>query len=75
MSKKLKIGCSPLTGTIYAGTLLKGGKIWAANKQDVTMDVLLATIEHVQNFGKPVEIYRMDGKKKVLDYTITVKKH
>jgi len=54
---------------------LKGGKIWAANKQDVTMDVLLATIEHVQNFGKPVEIYRMDGKKKVLDYTITVKKH
>ena len=75
MSKKLRIGCSPLTGTIYAGTLLKDGITWGANKQDVTMDALLAVIGHVQAFEKPVEIYRVEGEKKVLDFTITVKKH
>ena len=56
MNKKLHIGTSPLTNTIFAGTVLKDGKTWGANKQDVTIDALVAVAQHVINFGKPVEI-------------------
>ena len=41
MKKKLRVSASPLTGTIYAGTLLKDGRTWATDKQDVTMDALV----------------------------------
>lgn len=37
MSKEIKIATSPLTNTIYAGTVLKGGR-WGAGKQDVTVE-------------------------------------
>jgi hypothetical protein len=45
-AKKLTIGTSPLTNTIYAGSLLKGGTTWAADKQDITVNALVAVIEH-----------------------------
>jgi len=35
MSSKFKIGCSPLTNTIYAGSVLKNGT-WGSIKHDVT---------------------------------------
>lgn len=66
---KLHIGTSPLTGTIYAGTTLKNGT-WAANKQDVTLEAIVAVAQHALKFGKPVEI-TCDGK---LEYRITVEK-
>lgn len=56
MKKKLHVGASPLTGTIYAGTLLKDGATWAAGRQDVTMDALVAVAQHGIHFGKPIEI-------------------
>ena len=55
MSKRLHVAASPLTGTIYAGTVLKDG-LWGANKQDVTMEALVAVAQHGINFGKPIEI-------------------
>ena len=69
MKKQLRVATSPLSNTIFAGTLLKDGRTWASNKQDVTMDCLLAVAEHVDNFGEPVEIYTMDN---AIEYRITV---
>ena len=45
--KPLRIGCSPLTGTIFAGHVLKDGVTWSANKTDVTSDVLKAVIDKI----------------------------
>ena len=44
--KKLHIGNSPLSNTIFAGTLLKGNQVWSTNKQDVTTDALSAVVDH-----------------------------
>lgn len=52
MDKKIHIGTSPLTGTIYAGHLLKCGKVWAANKQDVTTEALAAVVDYLIHKGK-----------------------
>ena len=70
MKKKLHVGASPLTGTIYAGTLLKDGMTWAADRQDVTMDALVAVAQHGVHFGKPIEITR-NGRP---EFKITVEK-
>ena len=69
MSKKLHIGCSPITGTIFAGNVLKDGRTWGTGKQDVTIEALVAVAEHVARFGRPVEITGPDG---LLEYRITV---
>ena len=58
--KKIRIGTSPLTGTIFAGTVLKDG-MWAAGKQDVTDDALFAVALCCQHFGNPVEIVNSNG--------------
>jgi molybdopterin biosynthesis enzyme MoaB len=69
--KKLHIAVSPLTGTIFAGTVLKDGMTWGVNKQDVTIEALVAVAEHALKFGKPVEISKADGTP---EYRITVEK-
>ena len=68
--KKLHIAASPLTGTIFAGTVLKNGT-WAAGKQDLTIEALVAVAEHGLKFGKPIEIGTPDGKP---EYRITVER-
>jgi hypothetical protein len=69
--KKLHIATSPLTNTIFAGTVLKDGQTWGANKQDVTLDALVAVAEHViKRFGKSVVITINDKP----EYEITVRK-
>lgn len=70
MKKKLHVGASPLTGTIYAGTVLKDGATWSTDRQDVTMDALVAVAQHGVHFGKPIEI-TCNGKP---EYRITVEK-
>ena len=70
MSKQIKVAASPLTGTIYAGSTIKKGTMWGANKQDVTMDCLIATIEHCLKFGTTVQITKPDG---TVDFEIDVK--
>lgn len=69
--KKLHISCSPLSGTIFAGTVLKDGRTWSSNKQDVTIEALIAVAEHVLKFGSPVEITQENG---TIEYRITVEK-
>jgi len=44
---KLRVACSPLTGTIYAGRPNKAGTAWAGEKHDVTSDVIGAVIEKI----------------------------
>jgi len=72
MTKKLHIECSPSTGTIFAGHVLKNGTVWAKNKQDVTIEALVAAADHctrhAEKTGRPVEITK-DG---FLEYRITV---
>jgi hypothetical protein len=58
-----------MTGTIFAGTVLKDGCTWGTGKQDVTLEALVAVAEHAAHFGRPVEITGPDGK---LEYRITV---
>ena len=69
--RHLHIATSPLTGTIFCGTVLKDGRTWATGKQDKTLEALVAVAEHVLQFGRPVEISRVDGK---LEYRITVER-
>ena len=69
MMKKMHIATSPLTGTIFCGTLLKNGT-WGAGKQDLTLEAIVAVAEHGLKFGKPIVI-SSDGKPK---YKITVEK-
>ncbi|CAM0103711.1 hypothetical protein VPH166E361_0029 [Vibrio phage 166E36-1] len=62
MVKKLKVAMSPLSGTIYAGNLIKNETMWGANKQDVTMDCLVAVAEHIlKKYPEGVEITDEDG--------------
>ena len=70
MKKKMHVATSPLTNTIFCGTVLKDGRTWSADKQDITLPALVAVAEHVLRFGKPVEIHG-NGK---LEYKITVEK-
>ncbi len=67
--KTLHIGSSPITNRIFAGTVLKDGMTWGANKQDVTGKACAAVCEHVIANGGVVEV-TCNGKPK---YEITVK--
>jgi|TARA_R110000851_G_C12809500_1_gene538342 hypothetical protein len=67
----LHIATSPLSGDIYAGSVLKDGMTWGANKKDVTLEALVAVAQHTINFGQPVIITKGDGTP---EYKITVEK-
>lgn len=41
---KIRIGCSPITGTIYAGSVSKTG-LWGKNKVDVTDEAIRSVAE------------------------------
>jgi hypothetical protein len=70
VKKNLHIAVSPLTGTIFAGKVLKSG-LWAANKTDLTIEALVAVAEHALHFGEPVLISKADGTPQ---YKITVER-
>jgi len=66
-AKKFHVGCSPLTGTVYAGTLDKTGQCWSS-KQDVTNAAVGAVCEHVMLNKGEVKV-SLNGKPK---FKITV---
>jgi len=72
---KLHIATSPLTGTIFCGRVLKGGRTWGANKEDKTIEALVAVAEHALHFkklhGDDVVISKADGTP---EYKITVER-
>ena len=51
---KLTLGCSPLTGTIFAGKVLKD-VMWCANKVNVTDSAVGAVAEHLIHCDESVE--------------------
>lgn len=66
------VGCSEITGTIYAGTLKKNGMEWL-NKTNVTDEAIVAVRDHLTNKASSeksnfygYEWTRKDGKKVVL---------
>lgn len=61
--KNLHVGTSPLTNRIFAGTVLKDGRTWGANKCDVTGAACGAVAEHVLANKEPV-IVTCNGKPK-----------
>jgi len=61
--KNLHVGTSPLTNRIFAGTVLKDGRTWGANKSDVTGAACGAVAEHVLANKDPV-IVTYNGKPK-----------
>lgn len=69
--KKLHVAVSPLTNTIFAGTVLKDGRTWGSGKQDVTIEALVAVAQHTVSFGKPVVISKADGTP---EFEITVRR-
>lgn len=66
--RNLHIAVSPLTNTIYAGSVLKDGLTWGSNKTDVTNEALGAVARHVEVNGEPI-IVNLNGSPK---YKITV---
>ena len=69
--KNLHIATSPLTGTIFAGSVLKDGRTWGANKKDLTIEALVAVAEHGLHFGKDLIISTPEGKP---EFKITVER-
>lgn len=66
---RLRVSVGPLTNTIYAGQIKNG--LWSGEKDDVTIDCLVAVSQHVLRFGKPVVITKENGTP---EFEITVKK-
>jgi len=58
---QFKIGSSPLSGRIYAGTVKKDGT-WGANKKDVTGTAPAAVAQHFMDRGEHMIFWR-DGKR------------
>lgn len=73
--KDLHIATSPLTGTIFCGGILKDGRTWAKDKQDKTVEALVAVAEHALHFkklhGDNIIISKQDGTP---EYEIIVNK-
>lgn len=65
-----KIGASPLTGTIFSGTLETKTSMWVGNKEDVTDDCVAATAEHMLRVKKNYCYPMKDGKFLVLRHEV-----
>ena len=61
-----KIGASPLTGTIFSGTLNTDTSMWVGGKTDVTDDCVHATAQHMRCINKDYCFPTVDGKYLVL---------
>ena len=55
-SKPIVVATSPLTGTIFAGTLLRDQRTWSTNRSDVTGMACAAVAEHVIKKGGVIEV-------------------
>lgn len=60
-----KIGCSPLSGRIFAGTVKKDGT-WRANKKDVTDTAPSAVAQHFMDKAEAMIFWR-DGKRYIME--------
>ena len=58
---KIRVGHSPLGNKIFAGTLIRSGTMWSSNKEDVTIEALVAVCNHVVQIVDDVVISKEDG--------------
>lgn len=65
---KIRVGCSPITGTIYAGSVSKNG-LWGKNKVDVTDEAIRSVAESLLHTDE-VFRFKYDGDW----YELSVKK-
>lgn len=56
MSKKLHVALSPITNTIYCGSVSKDGRSWLSNRTEVTGEACAAVAMHVLQHGDPVVV-------------------
>ncbi len=66
--KNFKVGCSPLTSTLYAGNVLKNGN-WGNVKHDVTDTAVIAVAQHLLQLNQKMQ-FNYQGK----EYEIKVEK-
>jgi hypothetical protein len=65
---KIRIGCSPITGTIYAGSVSKTG-LWGKNKVDVTDEAIRSVAESLLQTDEVLQ-FKYEGEW----YELSVKK-
>jgi len=56
-----KVGCSPITGTIYAGYVREkknGEVVWANNRHEVTEEAVDAVVERLKMLPNMMEKYK-----------------
>jgi len=68
----LKVGCSPLTGAIYAGHPLKDGS-WVHGKKDVTAQAVDAVAQHLL-IKDARFMFDKDGKSYAMEVVELIKK-
>lgn len=56
MAKRIHVAKSPLTHTIYAGSVLKDGCTWAPNKTDVTGEASAAVAQRAIAMGGTMQV-------------------
>lgn len=61
---EFKVGCSPITSTIFAGSVSKKG-LWLNNKRDVTDTAVGAVAQHLLQLGQSMQ-FNYQGKTYVL---------
>lgn len=65
MSRVKMMGASPLTGTIYYGTLDTEKSMWVGKKTDVTQMACQAVAEHLMH-KKVNKVYRLPDSREVV---------
>ena len=65
---KIRVGCSPITGTIYAGSVSKTG-LWGKNKVDVTDEAISSVAQSLLHTDEVFQ-FEYGGNK----YELAVKK-
>lgn len=65
-----KIGTSPLSGTIFSGTLETKTSMWVGEKTDVTEDCVAAVAEHLLHAKKDYGFPMKDGKFLVISHEL-----
>lgn len=68
---ELKVGCSPITRTIYVGKTRinkDGQEIWTSNRQEVTEQAVDAVVNRLKGMPGMMEKYKweINGKEYVL---------
>lgn len=67
-NNRIRVGCSPITGTIYAGSVSKTG-LWGKNKADVTDEAISSVAQSLLHTDEVFQ-FEYEGNR----YELAVKK-